>query len=147
MTSKDTHSSGAIEAISSLTQGAPLCAEQALFEIIKNGEWLYRGEALPIKFCKLFASILHRIDGEYFLITPVEKMRVTVAKQALIIVDYQANDDAIFWLKTSINSEHNIKDFEQFIVDEDCITITLERGVEARLNRACYYRFIDAYIA
>ncbi|ABZ76273.1 protein of unknown function DUF1285 [Shewanella halifaxensis HAW-EB4] len=146
MTPKDIHSTDAIDAISSLTQGAPLCAEQAIFEINENGEWFYRGETLPVKFCKLFSTILNRVDGEYFLITPVEKLRVTVAKQALIIVDYQPYDEAGFWLKTSINSEHSIKDFEPFFVDEDCISLTLERGVEARLNRACYYRFIDAFI-
>ena len=146
MTSKNTHATQVSNAISSLTRGTPLCTEEAIFEIVANGEWFYRGEALPIKFCKLFATILHRVDGEYFLITPVEKLRVTVAEQALIIVDYQVNEDALFWLKTSINSEHNIEGFEQFVVDEDSITLTLERGIEARLNRANYYRFIDAYI-
>ena len=146
MTAKDIHSTDTTDAISSLTQGV-LCAEEAIFDIIENGEWFYRGEILPVKFCKLFATILNRIDGEYFLITPVETLLVTVAEQALIIVDYQPKSEAGFWLKTSINSEHNIESFEQFVVGEDSITLTLERGIEARLNRACYYRFIDAFIA
>ncbi|WP_299807029.1 DUF1285 domain-containing protein [uncultured Shewanella sp.] len=147
MTSKKELLTQVTDAISSLTQNTPLCTEEAIFEINANGDWFYRGGKLPLKFSKLFASILNRIGEEYFLITPVEKLRVAVLQQALMIVDYQCETDASFTLKSSIDTEHTISSFEQFVIGEDSVTLPLERGVEARLNRACFYRFIDEFIA
>ena len=135
------------DAMYSLSQDVPLCSNEAIFEIKANGDWFYRGGKLPLKFSKLFASILNRIDGEYFLITPVEKLPVSVAQQALIIVDYHSEADASFTVKTSIDTEHSISSFEQFSIGEDSVTLTLERGVQAKLNRACFYRFIGEFIA
>ena len=59
---------------SMLSEGIPLCSEVALFNIQVTGDWLYQGTALPMKFAKLFAGILHCIEDEHFLITPVEKV-------------------------------------------------------------------------
>ncbi|MEZ9596874.1 DUF1285 domain-containing protein [Shewanella sp. 10N.261.52.F9] len=134
------------EAISSLTIGASLCSEEPLFDITDSGEWFYQGGKLPIKFCKLFASILQRIEREYFLITPVEKLKVSVATQALILVDYDKQADGSFWVKSSINTEHKVESLAQFVVTDDSIILLLEKGVEARLNRASFYRFIEEFI-
>ncbi|MCL1144837.1 DUF1285 domain-containing protein [Shewanella marinintestina] len=134
------------EAISSLTSGASLCSEEAIFVITDSGEWFYQGGKLPIKFCKLFASILHRIEQEYFLITPVEKLKVSVATQALILVDYDKQADGSFWVKSSINTEHKVESLAHFVVADASVILQLEKGVEARLNRACFYRFIDDFV-
>ncbi|QQX78625.1 DUF1285 domain-containing protein [Shewanella sp. KX20019] len=144
MTSKISNAS---DAITSLKAGAPLCADKAIFEIIDNGDWFYQDGKLPLKFSKLFASILNKIDDEYFLITPVEKLKVDVANQALIIVDYDADEQGGFELLSSIDTRHSISSLEAFIVSDDNITLTVERGVIARLNRACFYRFINEFIA
>ncbi|MFT5790271.1 MAG: hypothetical protein ACI8SJ_002400 [Shewanella sp.] len=135
------------DAIASLKQGAPLCADKAIFEITDSGDWFYQDGKLPLKFSKLFASILNRVDDEYFLITPVEKLKVDVANQALIIVDYDADGKGGYEVVSSIDTRHNIASFDAFIVSDDNITATLERGVVARLNRACFYRFINEFIA
>ncbi|WP_322853379.1 DUF1285 domain-containing protein [Marinobacter sp. X15-166B] len=48
--------------------------------ITRDGQWLYRG--VPLKreaITRLFATILRREeDGEYYLVTPVEKWRIQV---------------------------------------------------------------------
>lgn len=134
------------EAISTLVSYPSLCSEEAIFEICANGDWLYRGGLLPKKFSKLFSSILNCIDSEYFLITPVEKLRVNVVDQALLVVDYDSQPDGRFTLRSSIGSIHSILGYEQFIIAEDSITLTVERGVVAKLNRACFYRFIDDFL-
>ncbi|GIU12880.1 MULTISPECIES: hypothetical protein [unclassified Shewanella] len=54
--------------------------------------------------------------------------------------------DASFTLKSSIDTEHSISSFERFVLSEDGVTLMLARNVEARLNRACFYRFIDEFI-
>ena len=139
--------SNATDALASLKSAAPLCADKAIFEIAANGDWFYQDGKLPLKFCKLFASILNRIEDEYFLITPVEKLKVTVANQALIIVDYNADGQGGYELLSSIDTRHSIQSFEAFIVNDDNISMTVEKGVVARLNRASFYRFINDFIA
>ncbi len=144
MTSKTTT---ATEALNMLNQGAPLCGASAIFEIKDNGDWYYRGGKLPLKFSKLFASILHRVEGQYYLITPVEKLKVEVITEALVMVDYDAKLSGSFALISSIGTEHELASFDGFIVTDDKIVLQLERGVVAKLNRACFYRFINEFIA
>ncbi|MCL1048838.1 DUF1285 domain-containing protein [Shewanella abyssi] len=139
--------SNASDVITSLKASAPLCADKAIFEITDNGDWFYQGGILPLKFSKLFASILNRIDDEYFLITPVEKLKVEVASQALIIVDYDADGKGGYEVLSSIGTHHNIPSFDGFIVSDESITATVERAIVARLNRACFYRFINEFLA
>ena len=59
--------------------------------IAADGTWYHEG--IPIKraeLWQLFSGILRReADGEYYLVTPVEKCRVTVALHPLIITDVE----------------------------------------------------------
>ena len=59
--------------------------------ISADGTWYHEG--MPIKraeLWQLFAGILRREDdGDYFLVTPVEKCRVSVALHPLIINDFE----------------------------------------------------------
>lgn len=136
----------ATEALKTLNSGVPLCDATAIFEITDNGDWYYRGGQLPLKFSKLFASILHRVEGGYYLITPVEKLKVNVETEALVIVDYGANKTGGFEVLSSIGTEHQLASFDSFTVTDDKIVLRLDRGVVAKLNRACFYRFINEFI-
>lgn len=56
--------------------------------IMANGDWYHEG----IKFTrqslvKLFSSILKKEGDDYFLVTPVEKWKITVEDAPLLIVD------------------------------------------------------------
>jgi uncharacterized protein len=128
-----------------LTGQAPLCSQAALFDIDAKGQWHYQGSPLPEKFARLFCSILHRIGEEYFLLTAMEKVRVTVADVPLLIVDYRVCD-AGFELSSSIGSHHHLDSFQAFTQDDRGPVFTLARGVQARFNRACFYRFAQEYL-
>ncbi|MFK3976181.1 DUF1285 domain-containing protein [Shewanella vesiculosa] len=144
-------------ALASFTQpdGVTLCNDDALFHIQANGDWLYLDSPLPAKFAALFSSILHCIDGEYFLMTPVEKVRVSVEAYPLLLVDYQANsvaannvNDSIKLIFTnSIGKQHFVVDRADIIVTDDGIYVPLVRGLVGQLNRACYYRYINEYLS
>ncbi|MGL4221444.1 MAG: DUF1285 domain-containing protein [Shewanella sp.] len=123
-----------------------LCSEVALFRIQLSGEWLYQDNPLPTKFAKLFASILHCIDGEHFLITPVEKVRIEVVDMPLVIVGYLKHAQApMLTLKTSIGTEHHLTDFNLLKLTDFGIYLPLERGLWGKLNRACYYHFVNEF--
>src|SRR5690606_39704507 len=46
-------------------------------------------DALPISLVKLFSSILKLEDGKYFLVTPVEKVGITVEDAPFVAVDFR----------------------------------------------------------
>lgn len=128
------------------THPTALCSEVALFRIQLSGDWIYQDSPLLTKFAKLFASILHGIDGEHFLITPVEKVRVEVDDAPLVIVDYVKNDTApSLTLKSSIGTEHHIADFNRLMLTDFGIYLPLERGLWGKLSRACYYNFVNEF--
>ncbi|RTR38069.1 DUF1285 domain-containing protein [Shewanella canadensis] len=131
--------------LAKLTNGAQLCSEDPLFNITTQGDWYYRGERLPNKFARLFSSILHCIDGQYYLITPAEKLRVTVADAALIIVGYEQSEHS-FLLDSALDTKHKVENVKAFELNDEGIFLELERGLKAKLGRACYYRFIDQFL-
>ncbi|MBB1438365.1 DUF1285 domain-containing protein [Shewanella sp. SG41-4] len=134
------------------SQGVALCSENALFHIQANGDWHYLDSPLPAKFSALFSSILHCIDDEYFLITPVEKVKVTVEAYPLMLVDYQdtsldahSNNELIF--TSSIGAQLPAINIADIIVTDDGIFAPVIRGLVGQLNRACYYRYINEYLS
>ncbi|WP_299496127.1 DUF1285 domain-containing protein [uncultured Shewanella sp.] len=147
------------QALNSLTKQAALCTDEALFHIDEKGEWFYLKSALPQKFSRLFSTILYCIDNEHFLITPVEKLKVSVVKAPLCIVDYAYHFDYgqgekrtdleqnnAFTVRTSLDTDYDVQALSHFICGVDGITVGLDRGLIAALNRACYYRFINEFI-
>ena len=138
----DSHPESALQ---QFTQGVPLCDEAALFNIDSQGGWFYRNEPLPDKFCRLFATILHLTPEGYLLMTPVEKVRVDVAEFPFIINDYEETQDGKFTLTSSIGTQFHLAGRGAFVVDEAAISVSLARGLSAKLGRACYYRFIEQY--
>ncbi len=131
--------------LAKLTKEVPLCSEEPLFNISTQGDWYYLGDRLPNKFARLFLSILHCIEGQYYLITPAEKLRVMVADAALIIVGYEQKEHS-FLLDSALETQHKVENVKAFELNEEGIFLELERGLKAKLGRACYYRFINQFL-
>ncbi|WP_258405107.1 DUF1285 domain-containing protein [Shewanella psychrotolerans] len=129
-----------------LTDDVSLCDDKVLFHIDQQGRWFYQQEALPDKFCRLFSTILQRIDGCYYLITPVEKVMVDVVAHPLLIVDYGLEQDGAFKISTSIGTQYYVDNYQCFEIHEQDIFVLLARGLYAKLGRACYYRFVEQFL-
>jgi len=144
MTDKDNN---ATNSIAQFTQqsGVKLCSEQVLFRILSDGSWLYLNSPLPTKFARMFSHILHNINDEYFLITPVEKVRVAVDSWPLLLVDVEEND-AGFCFKTSLDTKIQVTK-TAVIVEDTGIFVNFNKGLVGSLNRACYYRYINEYLS
>ncbi|RLV58393.1 DUF1285 domain-containing protein [Parashewanella curva] len=141
---KDNTAEAALRKMSSQVE---LCSEEVLFNIDSEGQWFYQNAPLPSKFARLFSGILKYIDQEYFLITPVEKVRVEVAAEPFKLVDYQLARDGSVNVTTSIGTEFHIESVKMFNIFDDKITCDLPNGLNASLNRACYYRYIEEFLA
>ncbi len=68
----------------------PYCGEIDI-RIARDGQWYYLGTPIGRQpLVDLFASILKREDGRYYLVTPVEKVGITVEDAPLFAWDVEA---------------------------------------------------------
>ncbi len=125
--------------------------------IKRNGDWFHLGSKIKRQpLVKLFASILRKEeDGEYYLVTPVEKLRIKVEQCALVVtdIDVVAGDDGVQQLcvSTNVDSVFIVNKEQQLVVEEDkseagdepLPMVLLPNGLSAKLSRSVFYRLVD----
>lgn len=115
------------------------------------GTWYHEGvEIQRIALVRLFASILRREDdGEYYLVTPVEKWRIQVERHALLIIDIDCKENAGEELmKATLNTgaQFAIGELHPLFLDQgvgDIAAIRLPHGLTALCTRAAWYRLVE----
>lgn len=117
--------------------------------IRENGEWFHEGE--PIRrhaLVKLFASILRREDdGEYYLVTPVEKWRIRVEAHPLQIVDFDirhstdAADEVI--VTSNVERVYVLGEHYPLVMEEGIAVVMLDNGLSAAFSRPAWYRLVE----
>ena len=119
--------------------------------IESDGSWFHDGGRIEREsLVRLFASILRReADGEYYLVTPVEKWRIRVALHPLIVTDVDSHKDSGGeGLQLTLNTGR------QLFVDEEhplflepavgnIACVQLDHGLSALFSRAAWYRLVD----
>ena len=72
----------------------PLC-ENVEMRIDREGRWFFMNSPIGRKrMVKLFSKVLRLDDdGEYYLVTPVEKIRIEVEERPFLIIDYQLSTE------------------------------------------------------
>ena len=119
------------------------------------GDWYHEGVKIQRQpLVNLFASILRREDdGEYYLLTPVEKWRIRVDDAPLLAVDADCarEDNQQKWMFTLNTGERVLLDTEHALLidmdaesDEPRPYLRLDRGLCARIARTVFYRLVDA---
>lgn len=118
--------------------------------IRRDGQWIYRGEPLTREaIVRLFSTILRREDdGEYYLVTPVEKWRIQVEDAPLLAhsLSVEGSGDAQRVLLTTnvgevltIGDEHPLEVGQYPDSGEPRPVIHVRHGIEARLVTAAFY--------
>ncbi len=125
--------------------------------IKRDGSWWHEGE--PIRrqpLVRLFASILRReSDGDYYLVTPVEKWRISVESLPLVVVDFDiegsGSGDQQCLVVTNTGRRYPLgKHYPLYIPEDsesaadDIPAVGLDYGLAAQFNRAAWYRLVDA---
>ncbi|MEO0382229.1 MAG: DUF1285 domain-containing protein [Pseudomonadota bacterium] len=115
--------------------------------IAADGTWHHEGRVIRRpRLAKLFSTVLRKDeDGVTYLVTPHEKLSITVEDAPLIVVDYASkamSDGEVLVLRTSmgdvveVDEKHPIR-FSQEVGSEGLKPYVLVRGrIEALLNRA-----------
>ena len=86
----------------------PFCGDLDM-RIARDGTWFYLGTPIGrFELVRLFSSVLKLEDGKYFLVTPVEKVGITVDDAPFVAVDFTATGDGIDQV---LRFETNMGDF------------------------------------
>ena len=120
----------------------------------RDGTWFYQGGPIGrIELVKLFSSVLQRDEeGGHWLVTPAEMARIDVEDVAFIAVEMENKGtgyDQILRFRTNIDQwveldgDHALRVEHDPETDEPSPYIALERGLEARLNRAVFYQLVE----
>ena len=118
-------------------------------KIDREGNWFYQGSIIGRDKLKiLFSRILKFEDGNYYLVTPVEKVLVKVDLAPYMIIDYEVDSDhENIILKTNLdlsiplNKEHKLE--VKKIGDEHIPFVHVRNNIEGFISRSVYYSLIE----
>ena len=130
----------------------PFCGDIDLM-ILRDGRWMYMGtEIKRPAMVRLFSTILRLDpDGEYYLVTPVEKVRIQVEDTPFLIVSMDKlkkenktslifytslRDEIILTKKNPISIEVNDK-------NEPSPYILVRNNLRGLISRSVYYELIE----
>ena len=124
----------------------PYCGEMDL-QIKGNGDWFYAGTVFKRPaLVKLLASVLKKEADEFFLVTPVEKIKITVEDAPFVLTQWHWQDEK----QTTMVVTNNVGN--EFILDVNHpitinesgeLYVTVRRNLLAKVHRNVYYQWID----
>ncbi|MDO6444934.1 DUF1285 domain-containing protein [Colwellia sp. 1_MG-2023] len=124
----------------------PYCGEIDL-QIKADGQWFYNGTAFKrMSLVKLFASVLKKEADEYFLVTPVEKVKITVEDAPLLITQWSWLDDkqTIMQLNTNLEDTFILSQEHPLIISEQGgLYVNVRRNLMAKVHRNVYYQWVN----
>jgi hypothetical protein len=122
--------------------------------IKRDGNWIHEGRPIVREtLVRLFASILRREDdGEYYLVTPVEKWRLQVECLPLLVIDFELGGlgEASQALRVILNTgrEYTVSgEHPLYLPQLDSVeaipAVKLDYGLAALFSRAAWYRLAE----
>lgn len=130
----------------------PFCGDLDI-RIARDGTWFYLGTPIGRpELVKLFSSILKKEDGKYFLVTPVEKVGITVDDAPFVAVDFEpegSGTDQILRFTTQVGDSATAGPDLPIRVVRDPETgepspyVLIRTNLEALIDRKSFYRLVD----
>jgi len=127
----------------------PDLCEGVEMRIDREGNWFYQGSIIGRDKLKiLFSKILKFENGKYYLVTPVEKVPVTVDLAPYMVVDYEVDlDHKNIILKTNLDLSIPLDKDHQLelkkIGDEHIPFVHVRNNIEGFISRSVYYSLIE----
>ncbi len=130
----------------------PFCGDLDI-RIAKDGSWSYLGSSINrFELVKLFSSILKKEGDNFYLVTPVEKVGITVEDAPLLAVDVdRAREGEVQTLTFTTHvgdtaqagADHPIRIVIDPETDEPSTYVLVRANLEARIDRKTFYRLVD----
>ncbi len=119
-----------------------------------DGRWVHEGATINrAPLVRLFSTVLRKDPDGYWLVTPVEKMRITVEDAPFIATALDANVDAagrpLLRFTTNVGDEveagpeHLIRVEIDPATDEPRPYLHVRRGLEALISRPVFYELVE----
>ncbi|MBM1815742.1 DUF1285 domain-containing protein [Pseudosulfitobacter pseudonitzschiae] len=122
-------------------------------QIKRDGTWFYQGTPIGRPgLVKLFASILKREGDDYFLVTSVEKVGITVEDAPFLAIDFEAEGEGTDQVLTFVTKTDDVTvagPDAPIRVERDPETgepspyVLVRRNLEALIDRKSFYRLVD----
>ena len=119
--------------------------------IAADGRWFHEGtEIKRARLVALFATVLRRDDDGYYLVTPVEKLRIVVEDAPFLATDMDSDGAGrtrrlIFTTNVGdhvlADAAHPIEVAER--AGEPRPYVTVRGGLRARMTRSVFYRLVE----
>ena len=129
----------------------PLRVGEIDIRIAANGDWYHEGA--PIKrlaIVKLFSTVLRLDDGQHYLVTPAEKLRIRVDDAPFLAVDMESSGEggARRLLFTTNVGDIVLADATHPLTvaqrgDEPRPYVEVRRGLRALIARSVFYRLVE----
>ncbi len=130
----------------------PFCGDLDM-RIARDGTWFYEGSPIGrIGLVKLFSSILKMEDGRYFLVTPVEKVGITVDDAPFVATDFTVTgegQDQVIRFETHVGDFTDAGPDNPIRVERDDESgepapyVHVRAGLEALIDRKSFYRLVE----
>jgi len=120
--------------------------------IAKDGVWFYQGDEMERQsIVKLFSGILRKDDQDYFLVTPVEKMKISVDDAPFVVcmmdVEGEGEDQKIYF-STNVGDAFLLSSTHSLTVDynqrnEPSPYVRVRDKLSALISRQVYYELAE----
>ncbi|WP_354544508.1 DUF1285 domain-containing protein [Roseovarius sp. MBR-78] len=130
----------------------PFCGDLDI-RIARDGTWFYLGTPIGRpELVRLFSTILRKDGEEYFLVTPVEKVGITVDDAPFVAVDFEAEGDGTaqtLRFETNVGDhvtagpDHPIRVERDPQTGEPSPYVHVRAGLEALIDRKSFYRLVE----
>lgn len=130
----------------------PFCGDIDM-QIKRDGTWFYEGTPIGRpELVKLFSTILWREGDKYFLVTPVEKVGITVEDAPFVAVDFEPKGqgtDQVLAFETNLGDmalagvDLPIRVVRDPETGEPAPYVLIRRNMEALIDRKSFYRLVD----
>lgn len=121
--------------------------------IARDGTWFYLGTPIGRpELVRLFSTILKKEDGKYFLVTPVEKVGITVDDAPFVAVDFEVtgeDPEQVLTFTTNVGDtaaagpDHPIRVERDPETGEPSPYVLIRANLEALIDRKSFYRLVD----
>ena len=126
----------------------PFCGDLDM-RIARDGTWFYLGTPIGRKrLVNLFSTIIRKDGDEYFLVTPVEKVGITVDDAPFVAVDFNVQDKIVTFTTNvgdtvTAGPENPIRIVLDPDKGEPAPYILVRNNLEALIDRKSFYRLVD----
>ncbi|WP_107495362.1 DUF1285 domain-containing protein [Thalassobius sp. I31.1] len=121
--------------------------------IARDGTWWYLGTPMGRKeLVKLFSSIIRKDGEDYFLVTPVEKVGITVDDAPFVAIDFETTGegrDQVMTFVTHVDDEavagpeNPIRVVRDPETGEPSPYVLIRANLEALIDRKSFYRLVE----